>query len=217
MTSAAPILLNRAKARIMPLAGTTDPEQSILVVDDAFSPSVHRRIHDTLLGGRWEYGWRSTLAEASLPFWHIQYAGSRLPGEEAQIAERAGIDGQLSDAPLIRDIWQGIHATILDSHHMVRAYANGMCYGADGSVHRDSRHPEAVTCVYYANLTWQANWGGETLFFDEDFSDVRGAVYPTPNRFIVFAGTIPHVARGVSRSCTEMRMTLVFKAEPHGC
>jgi SM-20-related protein len=45
-------------------------------------------------------------------------------------------------------------------------------------------------------------------------TDIVSAVYPKPNRFVVFSGNIPHVARGVSRTCPKLRITLMYKT---GC
>jgi SM-20-related protein len=67
--------------------------------------------------------------------------------------------------------------------------------------------------VYYPHGVWWPNWAGETVVFNADKSDIIAAVYPKPNRMVVFPGCLPHVARGVSRTCPELRIVLVFKTE----
>jgi SM-20-related protein len=49
------------------------------------------------------------------------------------------------------------------------------------------------------------------VFFTQDGSDILASIYPKPNRLIVFPGAIPHVARGISRTCPKLRITLMFK------
>jgi hypothetical protein len=69
------------------------------------------------------------------------------------------------------------------------------------------------TVIYYPHPTWHPNWGGETVFFNQDRTGIIAPIYPRPNRLVIFAGNIPHVARGLSRTCPIMRNTLMFKAE----
>lgn len=52
------------------------------------------------------------------------------------------------------------------------------------------------------------------MLFNEDSTDILTAVYPKPDRLLVFLGFVNHVARGVSRLCPHMRITLMFKVEP---
>jgi SM-20-related protein len=75
----------------------------------------------------------------------------------------------------------------------------------------DSSVPTHFTLVYYPHLSGHPNYGGETVFFDPSGSDIIAAVYPRPKRLVAFPGTMPHVARGVSRKCPDLRVTLMFK------
>jgi SM-20-related protein len=54
---------------------------------------------------------------------------------------------------------------------------------------------------------------GETVFFNQEETDIIASIYPKPNRLVMFQGTIPHTARGVSRICPVLRITLMFKTE----
>jgi SM-20-related protein len=65
-----------------------------------------------------------------------------------------------------------------------------------------------VTVIYYPHLAWRPDGAGETVFFDASESEIVAAVYPRPNRLVVFPCVIPHVVRGVSRSCPELRITM---------
>ena len=64
---------------------------------------------------------------------------------------------------------------------------------------------------YYPHSYWEPNWSGETVLFDAARSDIIGAIYPRPNRLAIIRGDAPHIARGVSRTCPVLRITLIFK------
>ena len=95
-----------------------------------------------------------------------------------------------------------------------RCYANGMPAGVEGALHLDSNVDTHLTTIYYPHLNWHPNFGGETVFFDRAGADIIASVYPRPNRIVMFSGTIPHVARPISRQGPDLRITLMFKTMP---
>ena len=62
--------------------------------------------------------------------------------------------------------------------------------------HRDT--DGGVTAIYYANPVWEANWQGETVFYDERREPIH-LVAPTPGRLAIFDGDIVHRVGAVSR------------------
>lgn len=48
------------------------------------------------------------------------------------------------------------------------------------------------TMLYYANMEWDKDWGGETLFTNENYDEIEYAVMYKPGRFVLFDSTIPH-------------------------
>ena len=98
----------------------------------------------------------------------------------------------------------------------LRAYVNSSVYGDSYSAHRDC--PESsnnVTVLYYANLIWQTDWGGETIFYNDD-EDAVLAVSPRPGRVVVGRGAILHRANVPTRSCYEERLTVAYKLTSDG-
>ena len=92
-----------------------------------------------------------------------------------------------------------------------RAYVNNCQYGDVYFPHRDCP-PELknVTVLYYANLRWHSDWGGETIFYD-DFYDAQVAVTPRPGRIIASRGAILHKGGVPARICYEQRLTIAYK------
>jgi SM-20-related protein len=92
-----------------------------------------------------------------------------------------------------------------------RVYCNMGFYGDSSFRHRDcSTNADDVTALIYANTRWEADWAGETIFFD-DQSDSIYAINPKPGRIVFFHGAIAHRSGVPARECYEPRYTLAFK------
>lgn len=70
---------------------------------------------------------------------------------------------------------------------------------------------ECLTLLYYVNCEWNINWGGETLFYNNDLSSIEYTSFFKPGRIILFDGSIPHSARPQSFSSNQYRFTLACK------
>jgi SM-20-related protein len=92
-----------------------------------------------------------------------------------------------------------------------RVYVNNAVYGDVYFAHRDCDPGVSnVTVLYYGNLNWHSDWGGETLFYS-DQHDAELAVTPRPGRFVVSRGAILHRGGVPSRVCHEERLTVACK------
>jgi len=195
------------------------PGEACLVYDDVLPPERQKELNEYLGMPGWEWGWRSNRATDQYRFFHKHFAGSRRADRRDDKTKEvldAGYDceDELQDnAPIIWLFWKDVQSVLLAGHTLVRCYANGLQYGSDGTLHTDSVVPWSYTCVYYPHETWDPDWAGETLFFNRSKTEIIGACHPRPNRLCVFPGTTFHVARGVSRLCPVLRITLMFKTE----
>jgi len=92
-----------------------------------------------------------------------------------------------------------------------RVYVNSSSYGDMYFTHRDCDPGlRNVTVLYYGNLNWHNDWGGETIFYN-DQHDAELAVSPYPGRFLVSRGAILHRGGVPSRACFEERLTIAYK------
>jgi len=92
-----------------------------------------------------------------------------------------------------------------------RAYVNSSLYGDSYYLHRDCSEDEKhVTVLYYANLHWEPDWGGETIFFNDNYN-AEAVVSLRPGRVVVARGAILHRGTVPTRSCYEERLTLAYK------
>ena len=92
-----------------------------------------------------------------------------------------------------------------------RAYINSSTYGDDYYIHRDCGiDVKHVTLLYYVNLEWEPQWGGETILYDDNY-DAQVVVSPRPGRLVASRGSILHRGTVPTRTCYEQRLTLAYK------
>jgi hypothetical protein len=97
-----------------------------------------------------------------------------------------------------------------------RAYVNSSVYGDGYYLHRDcAPHERHVTALYYANMEWQADWGGETIYYNDD-EDAELAISPRPGRLVIARGALLHRGNVPTRACYEERYTLAYKLNSSG-
>jgi SM-20-related protein len=185
------------------------PSRDVFTLDNLLIERERKLVYDFLYDGGWKFGWKSSAKTDQFAFWHRHFAGHR----NKQKQNKYDCAEELKQtAPLLFAFWRRLALTVFKGHTLYRCYANGHAYGVDGSLHTDSKADGAYTAIYYPHEHWEPNWAGETVLFREDKSDIITSVYPRPNRLLIFRGNIPHVARGVSRTCPRLRVTLMFKS-----
>lgn len=200
----------------MQLQQAAQQQARIAKYDDCVRDADRALIYDFLAQPGWGFGWKSDPMTDRYSFFHKHFAGMISPDhyESSNIGSQPDCSEELGrNAPLLLGFWRALNSTVMKGHRLVRCYANGQTYGSEGTVHTDSVAANSYTLIYYPHEIWTPNWGGETVFLDEMRSDILASIYPKPNRLISFPGRIPHVARGVTRSCPLMRITLMFKTE----
>jgi Rps23 Pro-64 3,4-dihydroxylase Tpa1-like proline 4-hydroxylase len=69
-------------------------------------------------------------------------------------------------------------------------------------------HRNQIVLLYYVNKHWKHEWAGETLFYNDDLSEVECASIYKPGRIVVFDGEIPHTIRPQSINAPVYRFTL---------
>jgi len=97
-----------------------------------------------------------------------------------------------------------------------RAYVNCSVYGDSYYAHRDCAPQERhVTALYYANLEWNPDWGGETIYYNDE-EDAELVIMPRPGRLVVARGAILHRGCVPTRLCHEERYSLAYKLNSLG-
>jgi|RhiMethySRZTD1v2_1073278.scaffolds.fasta_scaffold129085_3 SM-20-related protein len=181
--------------------------------DRIFKEDDRKKIFDYLAAPGWETGWKSNQRRDAYSFLHKHFAGFRDISIEK---EYDAADELKQKHELMHVVWATLKQHYLKDHTLVRCYANGMCYGMDGTVHVDARQPGNYTFIYYPQAKWSPNWGGETIFYNDEETRIEACVMPRPNSAIFFDGRQPHRANGVTRQFPGTRITLMFKTKSGG-
>ncbi|AJW98260.1 2OG-Fe(II) oxygenase [Burkholderia gladioli pv. gladioli] len=172
---------------------------------------LQERIAQFTHGPIWQYGKRSSKAHDRYAFWCAHFAGGNA-------ASRVSCEPELAEnrsATAIYELWNVLKAGPLAGHEPLRVYANAHTYGVEGYVHTDSDDAENYfSTIYYAHPVWHRNWGGETVFYSRtEANAIIDTVYPEPGMAVTFPGAIPHCAKGPTRDCIDLRVTVVIKTQ----
>ncbi|MEA5445419.1 2OG-Fe(II) oxygenase [Gammaproteobacteria bacterium AB-CW1] len=101
------------------------------------------------------------------------------------------------------------------AYRVYRSYCNYAGFGDVLFTHTDCLPDQhELTGLWFIAPEWDVEWGGETLFFNED-KDAEFVVSPRPGRLVLFDGAILHAGRPPSRICHMPRYTFAFKLEPY--
>ena len=95
----------------------------------------------------------------------------------------------------------------LTGKKLIRATVNS---STASQVNFPHTHHKQWSLVYYINPDWKPEWAGETLFYNEDLSEIVYASIYKPNRCIIFHGSIPHSLRCQSNIAPNYRFSLAM-------
>jgi hypothetical protein len=150
----------------------------------------------------WTYGWPSNK-DYGYGHWNVDFT---------KTTKNNPTDVSVALPPVLAPIWQKVNEEFFNGQaKLTRCYANRHTFGTEGYIHTDTERDEDQTCVVYMDPEWDVAWGGETSFYSKDMKEIVKSVIPEFGRTAVFAGTIPHCAKPVSRVCPQVRTTLMFK------
>jgi SM-20-related protein len=183
---------------------TVNPD--VFVLDDFLPRPIYESLEDQTSRTPLVYGSRSNFKTDPHGHWSWDFAAAGPPN----LADVSAVLAADETAAPVWAAWQFVHRTQLPDSVLIRCYMNGYTYGTDGYFHTDSERPDEHTIVLYINDYWEPDWAGETVLLGED-AEITKAVLPRSNRAVIFPSTLQHAGRAVSRKCTVLRKTLIFK------
>jgi hypothetical protein len=135
------------------------------------------------------------------------------PVDDPDYFQNAGLSD--SKHPVYLDILTYLEATLpqMPSRDLLySAYINVLRAGDSPGIHCDAPYfePQNKTVILYLNPEWNPEWGGETIFFDDDL-DAKFLVQPRPGRVVMFDGRIPHTGRPPTPKYGHNRYILSLK------
>lgn len=174
------------------------------VFDDAAPADIYAEIADAVGMLTYQWGWRSTIAQAR--YWHHELLRGGKPDTEdmTQIVRKHPVAGFARYVDWLKS------AVVPPETQLLRYYLNAHTFGADGSPHTDSERNDELTLVHYVNSGWRPEYGGETAVFDAE-GEIEKAVLPKPNRLLTFPSDRVHAPRPLSKLFFGLRVVLVTK------
>jgi Rps23 Pro-64 3,4-dihydroxylase Tpa1-like proline 4-hydroxylase len=168
-----------------------DRNKNIKVYDDVFSLVQRQNMMDYVSNSLFRIGWSDTSVSNNYysqnQFLHSSY--------NEHDVKQFKIFEYLKDTDIEKAIY---------GYKVVQAIVNCSVASDFYFIHS---HPYDLVLLYYVNTEWQDGWHGETLFFDENKKDIVFASQFTPNRIILFDGSIPHSIRSQSVIASKYRFT----------
>lgn len=70
------------------------------------------------------------------------------------------------------------------------------------------------TLLYFANINWHPDWGGHTLFSDDQVEEVEYCSMFKPGRVVLFDGSIPHCTGLITNAAKVYRITFLIQFYP---
>jgi len=117
---------------------------------------------------------------------------------------------------VVLDRLESLRCPIPPRKDLYSAYMNVLKFGDAPRIHCDAPHwcDNQATMIVYLNEYWIPNYGGETIFYDNNL-DILHAVVPKPGRVVIFDGRIPHSARTPTPYFLWNRYMLAYKFMAH--
>ena len=219
-----------------------DEGRDIIIMDEAFKFGDHQALYDTCMSLRYSCKNTSNLdiqnisdkrMRADLPqldqvqLMATDEEGARLRkslcpdcGKEAT-KEFGGLanfpdDNILntifSDSYRMENFSQFIDTTKYD---FKVAYVNLGLVNDSHEIHVDApRKGMGYTMLIYPNIEWGLNHGGETVFYEEDRTEIVYINPYKPGRICIFDGSIPHCAKPQALVGPKYRFTIAIKFAP---
>ena len=78
-------------------------------------------------------------------------------------------------------------------------------------IHSDDTTNNGLTLLYYVNLKWDLEWGGDTVFLNSTSKEIEYTSQYKPGKFVLFDGGIPHLIRPSTRLASDYRFTLAAR------
>ena len=169
-------------------------EREVLVFDDLFANKTLRVLYQQMRASHFHWGAYDSMT----------------PPDRHAVRWRADIAAAAAKLPFFEDVIALVSQITTPRLVLDRIYVNFNVYGEVHHAHVDA--PDGATALFCANLEWEPEWQGETVFYDG--AEPSHVVAPRPGRLIVFDGSLRHRGSPPARDCFEPRINIAFKFLP---
>ena len=216
-----------------------DEGRDIIIIDEAFKFGEHQALYDTCMSLKYSPANTSNFdiqeisdrrMRADLPQLiesklmdtgaeGARYRKSLCPvcGEQ-ETRENGGI-AKIPDDNICVAIFQNSYrmenfGQLIDpeKYEFSNAYVNLGLVNDSHEIHVDGpTKGQVITMLVYPNIEWGSNHGGETVFYEEDKTEMVYLNPYVPGRICIFDGSIPHCAKPQALIGPKYRFTIACK------
>ena len=170
--------------------------EEIFVYDNVFTSSESSHIQNIIEGSYFKLGTRSyrSVNCTQTTFFQSKY--------NLDDVEKLGFKNNLNYISIF-------NKHLKNYNGMTNTWVNASTYLTDYRFHVDKTAVDnGLTQMYYANEIWDDNWGGETIFKNNN-NEVEIAISYKPNRIVIFNSHISHKPTNLSVTADMYRFILV--------
>jgi hypothetical protein len=103
---------------------------------------------------------------------------------------------------------------LVDGYNIRQIRVNLATLNDKNRFHCDAHNAKkCLTLIYYPNLQWNIEWGGHTLFANDDLSEIEYCSIYKPGRIILMDGNIPHCILPPTNLAPSYRFSFVIQYE----
>ncbi len=179
---------------------TMSTGESIYVYDNVFLPYEMMSISDIVGSSFFVLGTRSykSVNSTQTTFFQSRYTLNDV--------EKLGFKNNLNYISIF-------NKHLKNYNRKISTWVNASTYLTDYRFHVDKTDVESgLTQMYYVNEKWDDNWGGETIFKNNN-DEVEIAISYKPNRIVLFDSHISHKPTNLSVTADMYRFILVTQFE----
>jgi hypothetical protein len=166
--------------------------RSIYIIDDAFTTAQHEHFFTTVKNSFYRIGFQDTEAVERLTNKYLHSAWSL--DDYANCGLKNAIESL--------EIYNKLKDCSLD-----RVTIN---LSTPSDTYFPHTHHNQYSLLYYLNLDWKPEWAGETMFYNDDLTEVIYTSLYKPKRLILLDGGIPHSIKVQSQLAPHYRFTLAM-------
>lgn len=172
--------------------------KKIYVIDDAYSRTCREKFYQYVANAYYKVQGGGAVAIEDCPDLALQ----------AMYNEK-----DLNDLGIFNDAPPEVKE-LLKPLRIYRAYSLLLNYSQNPHFHSDSWNAGDMTLLYYANLRWDIDWGGETVFADDSLEDIVYTSIYKPGRLVLYDSSIVHKPCTPVSGAPGFRFTFVANFNP---
>jgi len=164
---------------------------SIKIIDDAFQLNYQEWLYNQCRNANYKIGWNDTglIDTSNRLYFHCPFS--------LEEVNKSKIEGKIRETNF---------GKILKDYQVVSGVVN--CSRPGEAYFSHTHKEDEIIVLYYPNLRWNKEWGGETMFYQKNTGELMYASEYIPNRLLLFKASTPHSVRAPVYISDQFRFTI---------